>query len=399
MKINIIIDNSLGIDFKKLDILLNEHSETLKFKVYENAFDSEDDYIVFPSTHSELYSQLNEEEKSSYFNFIFTDIPYRNNYFFEGYDNLVPFSLFDWDYLTNLPLENGILYFIVNYLSRRLENTEFRHQENTGCIYDFLGNKKGVDDGMRQASFCKNCLETLGKQILSESDQKLLNDLKALMDLLSNSSKWNKNILEKIEDLSTIPKTKRNSRVPNEINVVIASPGDLIEERELLLNKLERKFRLDKHEELCSHRLIIHGWEDLSSQNGYAQNVINEQIICKMDIVLAVFKHKLGTPTLNQDSGKERAPSGTAEELLIALDEKSNKNPLGMVYFHSKPPSPPFDAENYDRMKSEWDRLTDFKKSIQNKVIYKPFTAKEELIDIVSKDIMNNVKNLFETQK
>lgn len=399
MKINIIIDNSLDIDIKKLDVLLNEHSKTLKFKVYENTFNNKEEFIVFPSTHSELYSQLTKEEESSYFNFIFTDIPYRNNYFFEGYKNLVPFSLSDWDYLTNLPLENGILYFIVCYLSRQLENDEFRHQENTGCIYDFLGKKKGVDDGMRQASFCKSCLENLGKQILSENDQFLLDDLKILMDLLSNSSKWNKNILEKINDSLVTPKAKRKSLIPNEINVVIASPGDLIEERELLLNKLERKFRLDKHEELCKHRLIIHGWEDLASQNGYAQDVINEQIIHKMDIVLTVFKHKLGTPTLNQDNGEERAPSGTAEELLIALDKNSNKNPLGMVYFYSKPPSPPFGAENYDRMKLDWDRLTDFKKSIQNKVIYKPFTAKEELIEMVSKDIMNNVKNLFETRK
>lgn len=399
MTVNIIIDNSLEIDVEKLDILLNENSDNLEFKVYENAFENKDGFIIFPATHKEFYAQLNDEEKSSYFNFIFTDIPYRNNFFFEGYDNLVPFSLFDWDYLTNLPLENGILYFITNYLSRQLENTEFRHQENTGCMYDFLGNKKGVDDGMRQASFCKNCLENLNKQVLSENDNKILSDLIKLMDLLSNSSKWNKSVLEKVNGEKSLTQLKRKSKISKEINVVLASPGDLIEERELLLNKLERKFRMDKHEDLCGHRLLIHGWEDLASQTGYAQDVINEQIIKKMDIVLAIFKHKLGTPTINQETGKKRSSSGTAEELLFALDNKSNDKPVGMAYFYSKPPSPPFGAENYDKMKEDWDNLLAFKKSISNKVIYKPFTTKDELIDILSKDIMKNVTELFETEE
>mgnify|MGYP005748238913 CR=1 FL=1 len=398
MRVNIIVESNLGVDLKLLKRVISSHSKTIEFDVYESAFKIDKRYLEHPTTHENIYSQLNDNEQTAYFNFYFTSVPYLNNYFFESFNNLVPFSLYGWDHLTNLPIENGILYFIINYLSRQLENEEFRHFNNTGCIYDFLVDKRGVDAGMRQASFCKNCLETLGNQVLTDDKELLLEDLKLLMDLLSSSSKWNKSILEKLKEEVDVPKRKRKSKVAKEINVVIASPGDLIEERGLLLNKLERKFRTDKHEDLCQHRLIVNGWEDLSSQTGYAQDVINEKIINNMDIVIAVFKHKLGTPTINQDTGKERFASGTAEEILFALDNKSGKGPLGMVYFYSTPPNPSFEAENYDKMKDEWDRLKAFKASIQNKVIYKPFTTKEELMEMVSRDLMNNIRDLFEQQ-
>lgn len=396
MKINIIIEKELQIQIPKLKQFLNSNSTFLNFEVYDSSFTLDDSFIVYPTTHFKILEQYTDKENDSEFNFHFTNLPYANNFFFEGLDSLVPFSFYAWNYLTNLPIENGILFFIINYLARELENEEFRHEETTGCMYDFLWNKEGVDDGMRQASFCKNCLENLEKQTLSEKDESILNDLKTLMDLLSNSSKWNKSILERTIESQKKIKTKRKAIELNEINIAIASPSDLTQERELLLNTLERKFRTDQHEKLCKHRLKVHGWEDLPSQNGYPQEVINERIISKVDIVLAIFKHKLGTPTIDTTTGKEKYPSGTAEEILFALDKDSSDGPLGMVYFYSTPPAPSLEAENYDKIKKEWDRLKEFRKTIQSKVIYKPFTSKEELIEIVSKDIMNNILELFE---
>lgn len=393
MDINIIIDNTLTVDVEKLELLLNENTTFIKFKIYKNDLIWEEEYIEFPETHAGIFSLLSEEEQNSDYTFLFTEQPYGNNYFFEGYKNFVPFSFWDWDFLTNLPRENGILYFALYYLARELQHSDFRHNKNTGCIFDFLGQKRGVDDGMRQAIFCKKCLSALEKQIMSEDEQKTLIDVIELMNLLSNSSKWNKNILEKVKIETSKIKQKRKVLESGIINVVIASPSDLIEERELLINKLERKFRTDKHEQLCKHRLIVHGWEDLATQSGYAQDVINENIIVRMDIVLAIFKHKLGTPTTNQQTGEERAVSGTAEELLMALN---NSGPLAMVYFYSKPPELSLEAENFDKISAEWKRLKVFKKDIQNKVLYKPFTDKEDLIQSVSEDILNNLLNLFE---
>lgn len=319
MTIKIIINEDLDIDNESILNVLNQNSNFLNFELEEKQIIS-DDFIKFPKTHIESFENLNEEEKKADFVFLFTEIPYLNNYFFEGYDNYVPFFLSDWDLLTNLPKENGILFFIIDYLARQLKDDGFRHEESTGCIYDFLWDKTAVDLGMRQASLCKYCLDKLSKKVLSEDDEKLLEDLKKLMEILSSASKWNKNVSIKVEP-SNIQRiaTIRKPIVEGEINIVIASPSDTIEERQHILDKLERKFRVDGHEELCGFRIKIHGWEDLASQVGYTQDVINDKIISKMDIIIALFKHKRGTPTINND-GSTRFNSGTVEEILYAID-------------------------------------------------------------------------------
>jgi len=45
-----------------------------------------------------------------------------------------------------------------------------------------------------------------------------------------------------------------------EIKVLIASPGDVQMEREILLDKLETKFRRNNYEEYCGARIIVQGW-------------------------------------------------------------------------------------------------------------------------------------------
>ena len=72
-----------------------------------------------------------------------------------------------------------------------------------------------------------------------------------------------------------------------------------------------------------------------------------------MDIVLAVFKHKLGTPTIEIESGVVRAPSGTAEELLFALNYDNSDSPIGMTYFYSQAPSLPFNDPDFEKSYSD----------------------------------------------
>ncbi|WZL88751.1 hypothetical protein VS868_14230 [Salinimicrobium sp. 3283s] len=395
MKINLIIDKNIETETEHLKRLLNNNANYIEFEIFINNIDIEDGFIVSPSTQSTLYKQLSDEEKEDFLNFVITDIPYINNYFFEGYENLVLLSLFKWKSLTNLPIENGILFFIIFYLARMLENTTHRHEDNTGCIYDFLGDKRGVDKAMRQASFCKDCLDELQKRKLSDEEQKILYELENFTSILSKSSKWNKSILEKDEEQQIDSPVKRKPKEDGIINIVIASPGDVVDEREYLLNKLERKFRLDGHEELTTYRLCVNGWEDLPSQNGYAQDVINRDLIQKADIVVAIFKHKLGTPTKDTKTGERRAPSGTAEELFQTLDNQIKNKPLGMTYFYSTPPSASFESEDFESMLDDWKKLKKFKLQIMDKVLYKPFTSREDLIAQVNTDIMLTIKSKF----
>lgn len=175
------------------------------------------------------------------------------------------------------------------------------------------------------------------------------------------------------------------------IKVVIASPSDVTIERELLLNKLETKFRRDKFEDMCHSRIIVEGWEYLPSQSGYAQDIINSELIKKSDIVIAVFRHKLGSPTINLKTGKTRSPSGTAEELLFAIKKNQNNNkPIGMAYFYGKPPT--FSFFSF-KTRKEWKRLDAFKKEISLQMIYKIYYDPNQILDIACKEICQNIMN------
>ena len=181
------------------------------------------------------------------------------------------------------------------------------------------------------------------------------------------------------------------------IQILIASPSDAVFERNILLNSLETKFRRDEYETHCGKRIIVRGWEELASQSGYGQDIINDQILKKVDIVLAVFKHKLGTPTIDPTTGDKRSESGTAEELLFAINNSTIPNPpLGMAYFYTEAPAMSFDSVDFDTSVGQWQKLKQFKKDIQFKILYKDYSSPDQLLTVVCKDLSNNIKTLFQ---
>jgi hypothetical protein len=383
MKILIAIDQELEIDSDGIIQFLKNKTNHLEFDLYSKNIEFKSSDISKPSSFEEIESQFESYLKTYSHVFCFTEKPYDDNYFFHEHHNISIFTFYGWSSLTSLPKTNGLIYFILDYLALDLDTSDFRHHEETGCIYDFLWNKDGIDDGMRQARICPNCLDRITKSLNKEDQFSTLADIKVLMNSLSNSSKWNQNVLDELQNNKKIIST-RQSKKPGEINIVIASPGDTHQERKVLLDALEIQFRKGNHEAHCKHRLIVHGWEDLASQNGYPQDVINQKIIQEMDFVVSLFKHKLGTPTINLTTGNVRAESGTVEELLQALDYSNNGHPLGMAYFYSKAPVISLDSPDFTKMKEEWERLEKFKQSIKNKMIYKPYTDGGELLTMYS---------------
>lgn len=225
----------------------------------------------------------------------------------------------------------------------------------------------------------------------SSSSEELLDELQSIY------SKFNENgiaIPEPEKSLESWSKPRTPKKMET-INVLIASPGDTAAERAYLIDKLERKFRTEGHEELCGKRLIIHAWEDVASQGGYGQDIINYKLLKNVDIVLAVFKHKLGTPTID-NNGTPRADSGTAEELLYALDNNGNHSfPLGMAYFHERPPVVQLDSRDKEKIETEWERLKTFRAKIQSKVLYKSYDSKNDLLNKVCIDLSQNIRDYF----
>jgi hypothetical protein len=390
MKILLVFEKEFPIDGNKLLLFLKQNLKHIKFVLYKKEFIIEDEIITDPSTLKKTYKNFQVERNQFDEILCFSEKQYSNNYFFMGYKNFTIFSFYGWPYLTNLPKSNGVLYFIIDYLALGMDTIDFRHYSTTGCIYDFLEDKSGIDEGMRQARYCNKCLERLTQSLQDKTDIKNFEDLKTLMNRLSEASRWNNDVLAYIKvDSGTIE--KRTPKSNDGIHVVIASSGDTASLRKILLDSLERRFRTDNCERHCGFRIMVSGWEDLSSQNGYPQNVINKKIIEKSDFVISVFKHKLGTPTKNLVTGKKRAESGTVEELLQALDNNNSKHPIGMAYFYSTPPEISLDAPEIETIFKEWKRLGRFKDSIKDKMIYKPFANEDELLTMTLKDLENNI--------
>lgn len=176
------------------------------------------------------------------------------------------------------------------------------------------------------------------------------------------------------------------------IKVVIASPSDVISERKSLLDKLQSYFTRFQYEDLCHARIVVEGWENVPSQSGYTQDIINSTLIKNADIVLALFRHKLGNPTINTKTGKDRSPSGTAEELRYAINQnKKNRKPLAMLFYYENPPR--LNLFSF-KAKEEWNKLQVFKEEVRTEIRHKLYDDDEEkLLRTVCDDICANIRN------
>jgi len=111
--------------------------------------------------------------------------------------------------------------------------------------------------------------------------------------------------------------------------VMIASPGDVTEERDVVRAVLHDWN--DVNAQTASVVLAAVGWDTHSSPElgTRPQELINKRILSGCDLLIGVFWTRLGTPT-----GK--AASGTVEE----IEEHVVAGKPAMIYFSSKPVPP-----------------------------------------------------------
>ena len=110
----------------------------------------------------------------------------------------------------------------------------------------------------------------------------------------------------------TATHTREVSFTANIFEVFIASPGDLAAERAAVTSAIEiwnRKHAAAEHAAFVPVR-----WEwAVALQGAGGQDQINEQQVRSSDVVLALFKDRLGLAT-------EHYPSGTAEEIALGVE-------------------------------------------------------------------------------
>jgi len=150
--------------------------------------------VRFPESYFAVQPSAEELVDRVDLTIIATRKPYDNNYFFEAIGLaekkvLSICSFFDWESLTNLPIENGYTYFLARHLVGQVVDAD-NHQATTGCINDFWRDKTAVDSGMRSAYLCPACLAS---RRLGGTGYE---DVQIMLDAVSMSSRLNSNVID-----------------------------------------------------------------------------------------------------------------------------------------------------------------------------------------------------------
>jgi hypothetical protein len=154
------------------------------------------------------------------------------------------------------------------------------------------------------------------------------------------------------------------------IDVLIASPGDAVQGRDVIEKALH---------DWNGHRGDAEGiilrprrWETDAVPiigEGDAQSVINSQLVDTSEIVFAVFYHRLGSPT-------DRAVSGTAEEIARSVANGKRVH----LYFAEK--DIPYDADL-----EQFSALRKFREQMGKQGLVASFKTRSELKTAVSRAI------------
>jgi hypothetical protein len=254
MNILLYQDNTLDLSLHEIASKLNHRVKSIHFEIGRDGFAIAGDFVSNPTSYQQLSQALLREISSSDGAILLTLKPYDNNYFFDTDDDICIVSFYGWEHLTNLPITNGLVYFIASIISDELVD-HYSHGQNTGCINDFWMDKTGVDGGMRAAFICAQCEKRMGQRLM-QSRPELVSDLQVILDDVSKASRKNTDILALWNKLDE----ERGG-----FDVFLCHNGDDKPDVRLLAEELSRRgVRVWLDEEQCRPGLP---WQDVLEQS------------------------------------------------------------------------------------------------------------------------------------
>lgn len=140
----------------------------------------------------------------------------------------------------------------------------------------------------------------------------------------------------------------------------VSSPGDVMAERQrvdFVVERLNAEFA-------GRARFETVRWEtSFYSAHETFQKQIPEAADC--DLIVAIFRGRLGTPLppeFPRSFGGEPYPSGTAYEILSAIEKRKAGGPLPdiFVFRHLKDPNPGLDSPDRSEIEAQWGALKSF---------------------------------------
>jgi hypothetical protein len=164
------------------------------------------------------------------------------------------------------------------------------------------------------------------------------------------------------------------------LKVFAASPNDMSRDREALkevIDELNGGIAADK-----DVVLEFVTWQNVSPNMGRPEQVILDQI-GSFDIFVGIMARRFGTST-----GKYEA--GTEEEFYAAYNRfAATGKPRIMFYFNQESAPPPRTEEDIDQL----TKIVRFRKSIQDKGLYREYSNHKEFIDHARRDLTSVVIN------
>jgi hypothetical protein len=161
------------------------------------------------------------------------------------------------------------------------------------------------------------------------------------------------------------------------LRVLIASPSDLAEERQVAVTTVNDW----NAQHATAERVVLLpiAWETHSrpAVGDRPQAILNRQLVDDCDMLVGMFWARLGS-----DTGK--APSGTAEE----IDRTSAAGRPVMIYFSDRPVAP--SAINLDQL----GRLAEFKADTMKHALTGSFASLDDLRAALTRDLTGQVREL-----
>lgn len=147
----------------------------------------------------------------------------------------------------------------------------------------------------------------------------------------------------------------------NVYKIMIGAPSDIKEEILVACRVINKWNNINSESRHCILMPLHWSFSSYPSSGSHPQKLLNKQLSEKSDVMLSFFGAKLGSVT-------DTDISGTVEE----INEHLLKGKQVMVFFRNR-----IDASNVDIM--QFKKLQDYKKTIQNKVIWVEYEDEHDL--------------------
>lgn len=153
-------------------------------------------------------------------------------------------------------------------------------------------------------------------------------------------------------------------------NVMIVSPSDISEEREIIKDILYRWNELNSRFHNIVFSILGYDINAHADSGIHPQDSLNHQLLEQADLIIAIFWTKLGTPTTEYSSG-------SVEEITKHIQQGKK----AYIYFSNKTIDPRIiNSEQYKK-------LQDYKAEIKGKTFYKEFSTEDEFRKLLETDI------------